>query len=202
MNTRKKLLIIIISALALIAVLMAVISILSDKEKNGTEADVALPDEYFYTPDYTIDIQNDPEYLELNRIISYKNGAVTISVTPEKYSETDPVLNFISSYLQVLVCGEYEKYSEYFTEKYKQNNTLPEKFTMQRIHNISVEKISETTNDSGEVLYVYMLDYMIDKNNGTFRRDIDSSSSRPLYYVLLKSGDSFIIDEIIRINEK
>ncbi|MEE0969712.1 MAG: hypothetical protein U0M06_10105 [Clostridia bacterium] len=159
--------------------------------------DVELPSDCFYTPDYETDIRNDPEYLALNRTLSYRNGAVTVTVIPDEYSYIDEVLPFIADYIDTMINGDFSSYPQFFSEEYKKSNIIPQKFTMQRIYNITVEKISEEYNEKGSIQYIYMLDYMIKRNDGTLRRDIDSDSSRPQYLVIRKTDSYYIIDSII-----
>ena len=68
---------------------------------------------------------------------------------------------------------------------------------MQRLYDIKIEKISSEAPN-----YIYMLEYKIHKNDGTFRRDIDSDAARPQYLVILEKNDVFLIDEIITYIEK
>ena len=193
---RKKLIILIVLAsIILLSIVGALLLFLPQNKEEFPEP--ILPDLYFYTPDYEIDILSDPEYLELNRDISYKRGAVTTTVSPESYASTDVVLAFIAEYVNTMINGDYNAYPLFFTDEYKAKNDLPEKFTMQRIYNITVEMISEERNDEGENQYIYMLDYYICKNDGTLRRDMDSDSSRPQYLVITGSTDNFKIDNII-----
>ena len=80
MAIRKKLVISIIFLTFLAFSLIVLLNILSDNDKN-TSSDITLPDEMFYEPDFDADILSDPEYLELNRAISYTNGAITYTIS-------------------------------------------------------------------------------------------------------------------------
>lgn len=151
----------------------------------------------FYEPNFSSNIFDDTEYLGLNRIISYKNGATTITVAPENYLSTDPILDFLCKFTDTIINGDYENYPKYFSKEYLAQNDIPEKFTMQRLYNITVEKISEDKHISGDSQHIYMLDYMINKNDGTFRRDMDSDASKPWYLTIITEDGTYKIDRII-----
>lgn len=187
---------IIIISLSILLIAIGIFLIFNGSKEDMPE-DVELPSDCFYTPDYETDIRNDPEYLALNRTLSYRNGAVTVTVIPDEYSYIDEVLPFIADYIDTMINGDFSSYPQFFSEEYKKSNIIPQKFTMQRIYNITVEKISEEYNEKGSIQYIYMLDYMIKRNDGTLRRDIDSDSSRPQYLVIRKTDSYYIIDSII-----
>ena len=77
-----------------------------------------------------------------------------------------------------------------------------EKFTMQRIYNVTIEKISEGRGENGDPQLVYMLDFMINKNNGSLRNDMDSDSSKPWYLSIVNVDGNYLIDNIITYNQK
>ncbi len=154
----------------------------------------------FYEPDYKTDILSDPEYLSLNRIVSYKNGPVMTTVLPQDYEKTDKILSFLASYLDAAIKGDYSNYSDFFTEEYISENGIPEKFTMQRIYNITVEKLNEAgQNANGQTSnqFVYSLSYMIARNDGTFRSDMESDALKPQYLVIKEISGEFYIDKIL-----
>ncbi len=195
---RKKL-IIIITAVILPIILIGGLLIFDKAEKEETNINYNFN---FYEKNYDENILEDEEYRGLNRIISYKNGAVTISVLPEEYASIDPVLEFLSEFVNLMINGKYEEYPSYFSNNYKQKNYLPEKFTMQRIYNVTIEKISEGMAHDGKAQLVYMLDFMINKNNGSLRDDIDSDSSKPWYLTIIEENGKYLIDNILTYNQK
>ena len=192
---------IILSAVVLPLILILGL-LLIERAETGENAKEIEYNFDFYSENYDENIFEDAEYLALNHIISYKNGPVTISVLPEEYYSVDPVLYFISELLEDLKNGKYDEYPIYFTDNYKNKNTLPEKFTMQRIYNVTIEKISEGRGENGEAQLVYMLDFMINKNNGSLRNDMDSDSSKPWYLSIVNINGNYLIDNIITYNQK
>ena len=203
MITRKKL-IIIIAILAVFCVFSAILLFNENESDNNFYAET-LPEEFFFEPDYGADIMSEQEYISLNRIISYKNGAVTYTGLPENYESTDKILAFIANFVDTIINGDAKKHSDFFSEKYEKECDLPERFTMQRLHNIKVEKISEGTVTEDGVLrnqYIYSLEYMIFKNDGTYRRDIDINSTKAQYLVITEREGALQIDGIITYVEK
>ena len=197
MSKKKKKFIIVISSIASFIILLSGIMLFDSLEKKfsgSSKNDLSL---YFYAPNYELNIFEDSEYMELNRVISYKTGAVTKTVLPERYSSIDPLLPFISSLLDTMITGKYETYSDFFSTDFKKQNELPKKFTMQRIYNITVEKISDPDADHG---YLYMIDFMINKNDGTLRDDVGSDASKPWYVSIITENGEYKIDKVITAN--
>ena len=202
MHNNRKRLIIITFAICAVLILGGALWLLEFLEDRNSITNSKLPELNFYSPDYEVNILDDTEYLELNRIISYRNGPLTITVSPEDYLATDPVLAFLADMIDTMINGNYSEYPNYFSEKYKSENTLPEKFTMQRLYNITVERISEEKDEDGNTLLVYMMDYMISKNDGTLRRDMDSDASRPWYLVIKNENGEYKIYNILTYSNR
>lgn len=197
---RKKL-IIILTGIILTIVLAASLFIIESLESNNEGKEIVY-DFDFYPENYDENIFDDAEYMSLNHIISYKSGPLTISVNPEEYASVDPVLDFLTKLIETMKNGDFEAYESYFSDEYRQKNLLPEKFTMQRIYNVTIEKISEGRRSNGEAQLVYMLDFMINKNNGSLRSDIDSDSSKPWYLTITTDNEQYKIDNILTYNQK
>lgn len=172
----------------------SVATILLSPDDSITPPDSVEYDFDFYEPDYEADILSDDEYLSLDRSFLYKIGAVT-TVLDGKNGSSDRVVEFIADYINTLIMGDYESYSSFFSEKYKSNNEIPEKFTMQRIYNITIEKLDEEYVE-GHYIYTYWLKYSISKNDGTLRSDMGSDASKPQYLIITEQDGSFLIDEI------
>lgn len=151
---------------------------------------------YLYYPiDYDLDIMSEKEYLDLDRNIYYTKGSETIALTPETLSLYPDDVVFFTSYFDLAIKGEYQKYNALFTENYYESNEPYYSFTQQMIYDIHIEKLAEGKagdNDS----YTYNVSYKIHRNNGTFRNDIDSDGSKTLCYTLVKVDGKILIDSI------
>ncbi|MGN1047287.1 MAG: hypothetical protein ACI4QZ_01620 [Eubacteriales bacterium] len=195
MTKKKK--IIIISFLALCV--FALISLLFPLIKVGHKADSkeTQPAYTFYEADYDADIFENEEYLGLARELSYTDGALTVTYKlTDDLSNVDDALEFFASYFQTIINGDYEHYPSFFSNKY--TGDIPEKFTMQMVYNISLEKLPYLTEDGSTV---YRVDYMIYRNNGTFRPEIGSDGCIPQYVVLEKSENSYLITQIYTLKQ-
>lgn len=146
----------------------------------------------FYPADYTEDITKDEEYMQKNRYISYQKGGDTYIITDEDYSGYDSTVEFFARYFDTVINGNYEEYDSYFTDKYFEEQSNKESFTPQKLYDIVV-KFKGTATVDGAVSYIYYVDYKIFKNNGTFRNDIESDSSRTLVYELYVYDDGNIL---------
>ena len=151
---------------------------------------------YIYYPiDYDLEITTVREYMELDRDIHYKNGPETVMITDANLEFYGPDVQFFRRYFDYAISGDYEAYNQLFTDHYYESNEPYYSFTQQMIYDIVIEKLSATESTKG-VLYAYNVTYKIYRNNGTFRNDIGSDGAKTLYFELLQSGDSILIDRI------
>ncbi len=151
---------------------------------------------YIYYPiDYDLDITTVKGYMELDRDIHYKDGAETVMITDANLEFYGPDVQFFSRYFDYAINGDYEAYNQLFTDHYYETNEPYYSFTQQMIYDIVIEKLSTTESAKG-VFYAYNVTYKIYRNNGTFRNDIGSDGAKTLYFELLQSGDSILIDRI------
>lgn len=196
MVKKRKLKVVIWAAVIFLLLIISasVVTILFSRDDNITPPDNVEYNFDFYDPDYEADILSDDEYLSLDRTILYKIGAITTAFD-EKNGSADKVVKFIADYIDAMVMGDYELYPSFFSEKYKSNNKIPEKFTMQRVYNITIEKLDEEYVD-GHYKYTYWLEYSISKNDGTLRSDMGSDAMRPQYLIITEQDGSFLINEI------
>ena len=65
------------------------------------------------------------------------------------------------------------------------------------LYNIQVEQLSEVMNNDGTSEWTFNVTYMIHRNDGTFRNDLDSDSSKKLFFELIGYPDGTVkIDNI------
>ena len=139
------------------------------------------------------------EYLDLIKhgFINYTDGASNITIGIEKdtaHLYGDDV-EFVVDYLYSIINGDAQGYGMYFDDEYKSKIELPTEFTMQKIYDVNILKISETDiSGEGELYteYKFALEYKILKNNGTFRKDIGDGSKKQYFTISDRSGELLI----------
>jgi len=151
----------------------------------------------FYKTDYNLDVTADQVYMGLDRNMYYKNGSETLAVTADDYIQYGSAVQFFWNYFQTVIAGDTETYNTYFSDNYYETNTVHERFAPQMLYDMLIEKLSETPNNNQTVTHKYNVSYKIHRNDGTFRNDIDSDSSKVLYFELLEDPSGEIkIDRI------
>ena len=166
-----------------------------------------------YRPDYTtityapVDFEEDiflnVEYMEKNRAIKYITGPQSTEY-PIEYAlqSNDTGLLFFAQYFQSIIHGEYQKHSDFYWDQYfedKRSFELPtEPFTMQKIHNISVDyrRANTVIESDGSQKTYYIVRYMIFQNNGTFRRDLAENTTVPMLVELTTKGNATRISKM------
>ena len=96
------------------------------------------------------------------------------------------------NYFECVIKGEYSVYPAFFSEEFKENAILPEKFTMQKLYDISVTLESRQPYENGFV-ELYSVRYSIMDNNGTFRSDLTDYTVIPLYYTVYVTESTAVI---------
>ena len=158
---------------------------------------------YFYPVDWSVNIFETGEYSESDRVMLYCNDPLgyglkeQITQDGSGMEHYDVNVRFLTAYLNSIISGDNETYRSLFTPQYLQTHTLP-RFTQQMLYQICIYYCGAETDGDGSQRVTYRVDYMIRKNNGSFRRDVGSDAIRPQYVVLLVSpdGQSIAIDDV------
>lgn len=149
----------------------------------------------FHTPDYDENIFEDEYYMGLDRSIYYReiDTGVTIAVGPEDYDNYGEGVKFMIDFVKCIIAGDAETYNSCFEEAFFEvkEQERKETFTMQKLYNIVITKMSKTTDG-----YLFTLEYMIRNNNGTFRTDIGSDASKKQYITLSEKTGELLIEKI------
>ncbi len=166
-------------------------------EKDTDERNI-----YFY-PVTDVDIFMSGEYHDSDRVIMYCENSSGYGIKEQINAEegtSDGKLRFLETYFNCIIAGNNEMYPLLFTEEYRQENTLPT-FTQQMLYKMCIYYEQTERAKDGSMLITYRLEYMIRKNNGTFRRDVGSDEILPQYVVLKVSSDerSVLIDDVFMI---
>jgi hypothetical protein len=160
----------------------------------------------FAKPNYSENIFEDAEYMAQNRYLRYTEGPLSTLITDENYAQYGDAVVLLHNYLESIIAGDADSLPGYFTDDYKKKNTLPEKFTMQKIYDAEIEFRSRNVINKGEpdqiTRFEYIVRYKIMDNNGTFRRDVGSDAAVPeIFEVLLyDSTDEILINSITKVS--
>ncbi len=206
----KRTMLIVIAGMVVFAVVAIIlINWIDEKEQGGDSETSYRPGKpagvIFYEPDYdrTVNILEDPEYLELDRYISLTRGSYTVTLDTDDLSSYSPAVTVLCNLLDAIIRGDADTYNSLFSEVYyaTPGNQPENPFTMQRVYHMEIEEISEqeVTSDEGVTYteYKYMLSYEINRNDGTYRVDIGHDVSRPQYFILSDREGEIKIDGIV-----
>lgn len=201
MNKKKLILIrIIVIILSVLAVLWLFSFVLEKAVQHQSSGDDDTEiTRKFYEPSPGEDILNDKEYLEKNSDITYYdeygNGYL---ITDGNYlGRGGLALELMSHFFDAVKNGSDAKLNVMFAPEYYEENGQFEPFNPQRIYDISVTfEGSETDEDTGNITTVFTVSYKIMKNDGTFRTDIGSDTSRKQYFTILETEDDIVIKDI------
>lgn len=166
------------------------------EEKNTSMYSDRIVSYSFYPTDYDLDVTTDKTYMGLDRYVYFTNGAETIAITDGDYAQYGPAISFFGEYFETVIAGDTETYNSFFTEHYYETNDPHERFAPQMLYNINVTKLWEELEDDTVMRYAFDVSYMIHRNDGTFRNDIDSDSSKKLYFELIEENGNVKIDRI------
>ena len=199
-SKRRKALVILAVVLALAAVAGITLFVIDRVEKSKSARTPYLADVYeaepnrfaVYDPDAP-SIFEDENYLSLDRSIHIARGGEEIAVPPDGADTADALAVFFVDYFDALAHGDTQRYNSLFTEAYFEAYDKQADFSDQRVYDIHVTLLGATDDESR---VSYKVEYKIKKNNGTFRRDIYSDSSRPMIFDLVKSGERYLIDNM------
>ena len=167
-------------------------------------------DQYFGEPDYEENIEEDTEYMDLDRLMYYSSGNETFQIidNPEDFGKCC-VLFY--NYFENLKNGDYMRYYSLFTDRYEEEygSTNPFtkkelKYTPQKIYNIKVTLVQSTFLENGDAngeyvgstVHYFNVEYCIKDNNGTYRRDILSDQSRSIIFEVLETNGNPLINDI------
>ena len=194
-SMKKKIVIVIISIVALIALMFIsifVLDIILDKIQEEKEEEIHFN---FYEADYDENIFEDTKYLSLieNGYIRYCDmDNVTLSIDEndaEKYGED---ISFMVSYIKYMINGDVDGYNACYSDLYYDEEKPKEKFTMQKIYDVVIKKMSEesvTDTNGTYTKYIFSLNYKILNNNGTLRNDFLNGTRTQFIYITNREGE-------------
>ena len=205
MNKNKKILLIIIASIVcVIAILAVTVRILENREEKKREESEELVIDYnFYPADFDLNIYEDEEYQALmrGRFLHYCNSYtnVTVSITKDTATLHGEEVAFLTDYIYTIIEGNHEGYNACFSDQYyASGKSKKEDFTMQQLHHIVLTKISQEEVSENGINYTkfsYVVEYQINKNNGTFRKDI-GDGTRAQYLEITNREGTWKIDTV------
>lgn len=192
---------ILIVGVAVIAVLLLLFFVLWLVDWLAHRDAVVAKGDYEFYPPYDGDIMENAAYLELNRMIDYCNDpqgyGLRQSIVEENEEEFDASVLFLRDYLQTVIAGDAAAYNTYFNNVYFEDNEPRSSFYQQMLYNMAIY-FEATEKQDGDTLTTYRLEYMIYRNNGSFRDDVGSDAILPRHVTLRISPDGTIKIERIR----
>lgn len=157
----------------------------------------------FAPANYDENIFEDQEYLALieKGFIYYTDYAtnITLGIEYEDAIDYGEDVLFMVDYIYAIVAGDAEEYNKFFSDAYYKKNEPKDKFTMQKLYEVNISKVSVTqvTDKSGNTHneYQYIVKYRILDNNGTFRDDFNTGTKEQYIFFTNETGE-FLIDSI------
>ena len=199
LSLKKKVIIIVAVILFAIAACGIIMTIIQPDEDADADRKVYPPiDEALLseTKPEGFDIMEYDEYTEMHDInIYYKKDNIKESVSPDRVSNYGEAFNVVYNVLTAIREGNAEKYNSYMGQK----EFKKESFTQQQIYGILVT-FQPGYADDEEVSYdkaVFKVEYKIHENNGTYRNNIESDSSRPIYFIVDNSSGEMLVTDMI-----
>lgn len=156
----------------------------------------------FYEADFNEDITLDKAYMELDRSVYFCDSATGIT---SNSMEDVPLLyrryvELISEYIQYATEGKASALNRLFSENYYKNGGEEKKeFTPQKIYNILITyKGPGQIEGADECIsgYSFWLEYMIRKNNGTFRNDMASDCTKKELFTVSENNGKIEIEAV------
>lgn len=212
-NLKKKRLLVIIGAFAVLLLLVLLNSI--DFESSPTEEAPEppyTPDTYyayyFVDPDYESNIFENPDYKKLDHSIAYTYNNQTVDLknnlkNNDHESYDVPFAAFFVEYFTALAKGNANgNFDSFYSDVYFRTHKSFGNFAPQKVYDIDVARVGDPQTITSEekeedVIYIgctltsFEVRYRIFQNDGTFRRDILDEDIIVQYIDLLgdKSGN-------------
>ena len=206
---RRNMIIVLIGLLAFVVIAIPLIGILDNLQNGGEEEETKrLPPSSinFATPDFEYDIMKDEDYLQLNRriyIYDARSGQ-TEELTDKNLPGYGGGAAVLRDMIRAVINGDADAYNALFSSNYYENHDPEPPFTMQRLYDIKLTKVSETlvAGEKGKYTqYEFEVEYKIRLNDGTYRTDIGHDESKKQYFVLSDSvTGEVLIDQILEYN--
>ena len=151
---------------------------------------------FYHVPDFSENIFDDEEYLELvgPYAMFYKVGDIETSLMKSQVKDQGIWAEFFYNYFETVKNGDHVTYNKYFFDEYYNSRDKKSEFTMQKIYDIHIEEsYAEIKLDEDEYAWVnnkgleptyFIVKYKIHENNGSFRIGVSSDTFQSQLYIL------------------
>ena len=199
LSFKKKVIIIIASLLVVLAACGVILTLIqSNGEDDGGQKVYPPIDEALLsdTKPEGFDIMEYDEYTEKHDIsIYYDKNNIKESVSPNIAHNYGEAFAVVYNVITAIREGDAERYNTYMGKK----EFKKESFTQQQIYQITIKFVSVSSDDE-EVPYdkvIFDVEYKIHENNGTYRNNIESDASRPIYFIVDNSSGEMLVTDMI-----
>ena len=158
----------------------------------------------FHEANYDYDIMKDENYLELDRNVRFENSqnGITVEIVDDNLNDVPSDIrdsfSVIYNFIDYAISGDHQKLNDLFSDEYiEADGETKMEFTMQQLYNIKVTYITDATAESDGYTYSsqdFWLEYMIRRNNGTFRNDMASDCIKKEYVRITNRDGEYEID--------
>lgn len=193
---------IVIIAFAVLLLILVVLFLLDKSLKDVDKKDYTDKDEsiYYFSADYDADPLDDEVYAAKNRDIMFTDHAGNGEpLTAQEDGKGVKALFY--DYFTALMTGDSVSHSALLTENYKTHFEIQEKFTPQKVYDISI-KFLTGGNADGNYIERYQVTYKIYKNDGTYRADVGSNVAKIMVFEVTTENGRTMINSIVPMNIK
>lgn len=136
-----------------------------------------------YPADYEENIFEDTEYMSLDRTLYYyENGQGSYLTSADDAAKTGAFAAFFYTYFDTVIHGNHVTYNTFFTQNYREENGSKGRFTMQKLYDMEVKRLSQEPQGDTIIVHEFEVSYRILFNNGTYRDNLASETARPVIY--------------------
>lgn len=198
---KKTALIIAAVALSLAAVLGALYAVKSFLNRDKFDYKDENSSIYFFPADYDANPEEDAAYMAMNRDVWFSDDGGTGGYLDSADGESDSIKGLMYRYFKSLKEGDATAHEALLSDYYKANYVVQEKFTCQKVHDITV------TFNQGDLIdgiyrWYFRVSYEIYENNGTYRTDIGSETPRVMSFEVIYEDNGYKINSIGYITAK
>lgn len=199
-NSKKILKRIIVSIIIVFAVLLAILAVLYALSAfiNRNKLDYTDKQDgiYYFSADYEANPLEDVVYAAKDKQVFFTSHTGFGEYLSDADGDLTTVRGLMYNYFDALKTGNVDKHKELLSDEYKSNFVVQDKFTPQKVYDISVSFLSGDSND-GVYLEKYSVTYKIYKNDGTYRADVGSDISKTMVFEVVNQGNKALINSIV-----